>query len=66
MECRIKKANSYSVKVEFFIYGILCPPKHEDKMLWISINWPVARPKYEIHVVKISVSPEKKMKMDFF
>ena len=25
-EYRSKKANLYSVKVEFFIYGILCPP----------------------------------------
>ena len=31
----------------------------------ISINWSVARPKYEIYVMKISVSPEER-KMDFF
>ena len=31
----------------------------------ISINWPVARPRYEIYVIKISASPEKR-KIDFF
>ena len=30
-----------------------------------SINWSVARPKYEPYVIKISVSP-KERKMDFF
>ena len=32
-ECRSKKANSHSVKVEFFIYGPLYPPYRKDKML---------------------------------
>ena len=26
----------------------------------ITINWSVARPKYEIYVIKISVSPEER------
>ena len=30
----------------------------------VSINWPFARLRYEIHVIKVSVSPEI-MKMDF-
>ena len=36
-------------------------------MLRMSINWPVARPRYEIHVhvIEISVSPENR-KIDFF
>ena len=34
-------------------------------MLRMSMNWPVARPRYEIHVVKISVSPENR-KLIFF
>ena len=34
-------------------------------MLRMSINWPVARARYEIHVIKISVSPENR-KTDFF
>ena len=28
------------------------------------LNWSIARPKYEIYVIKISVSPEER-KMDF-
>ena len=39
--------------------------KYIDKMLRIPINWSVARPRYEIYVIKISVSPEKS-KMIFF
>ena len=34
-------------------------------MLSMSINWPVARPRYEIRVMKISVSPENR-NIDFF
>ena len=30
-ECRSKKANLYSVKVEFFAYGILNPPSTKTK-----------------------------------
>ena len=26
----------------------------------MSINWPVAMPRYELHVIKISVSPENR------
>ena len=36
-----------------------------SKFCGLHINWPIARPGYEIHVIKISVSPEKR-KMDFF
>ena len=37
----------------------------KTKCCEFSINWSVARPKYEICVIKSSVSPAKR-KMDFF
>ena len=30
-ECRSNTANSYSVKMELYIYGILCLPEHKDE-----------------------------------
>ena len=35
------------------------------KLLCISINWPVAKPRYVRFMIKISVSPEKKGKWTF-
>ena len=47
-----------------FNYGSFCPPYHKDKMLLMSINWPVAKSMYEIHVINISESAENRI-MDF-
>ena len=36
-ECRSKKANSNSAKVEFFTHDTMCPPLYVEKILWMSI-----------------------------
>ena len=45
-------------------YSIIRSTK-TDKMIWTSINWPVGRPRYEIHVIKKSVSPAEDSKLEF-
>ena len=60
-ECRGLNANYYSETkwiFSYMAYSILCSTKTT------SLNMPVARPRYEIYVIKFSVSSEKR-KLDF-